>query len=144
LPIGERVSYVRKDVLRLSQVAFAKRLGVSDRTVKRWETSYIAPTRANAEKIAELAGLEPELFFPDAIEPDTDRTAEELSQIRAILAELRGQIDRILEREVGLASLVDKQMTLLEKQSRLLEAIEAAVDPPAGGAAKPGPAQGRK
>lgn len=63
LLIHKRVAATR-DGLRLSQIEFGKKVGVTERTVKRWESeSGDLPRRENAERIGELAGRPAELYY---------------------------------------------------------------------------------
>lgn len=133
LPIGERISYVRGK-LKLTQVGFAKSIGVSERTVKRWEKGFIPPTRTNAEKIAAEAGLDPGLFYPDdTVNPEPDPILPALAEIKDTLAdmnrqrdEFRADLNRQLSSQTGLLSELGVTQARLDKTAEAL--VSAAED----------------
>lgn len=155
LPVGERVVYVRKKILGVTQAGFARQVGVSERTVKRWETSFIAPSRTNAEKIAELANVAAELFYPDDAEPETDRATEAVGEVKDLLADWTAQASALLQQ---MKETLETQTQFLEQmaanqaasaerladQADLLRAVSAEVAALREERAKRRPAQRRK
>jgi transcriptional regulator with XRE-family HTH domain len=131
LPFGERIRYVRLEILRINQGAFAKRVGVSVRTVNRWEASFIAPSRENAEKIAALANLAAELFYPDdTVEPDP------IVEVRQMLTTMEERFMTVSEKTLETLVEIQEQVA---RQTALLAAIEAklGVEPNRSGGPKP-------
>jgi transcriptional regulator with XRE-family HTH domain len=133
LPTGDRIRYVRREMLGVNQEAFAKRVGVSVRTVKRWEASFIAPTRDKAEKIAALANLASELFYPDEsveAEPIVE-IREMLKTLGETITSLEETFTAVSERMVGTLAEMENQLaqqtSLLARQTALLELLEAKV-----------------
>jgi transcriptional regulator with XRE-family HTH domain len=56
--------YLRKR--KMSQVEFAKRVGVTANTVNRWIQGELVPQRRNMERLIEETGgeIRPDCFFP--------------------------------------------------------------------------------
>lgn len=126
LVIGERVRYVRTVICKESQEAFARRLGVSDRTIKRWEASFVAPSREHAEKLAGIAEVPVDLFFPEAVEDEsTDKVEKLLLEIRSMF---RDWIEEARTVQQLMARNQKAAGELLRKQTGLLEDIAATVE----------------
>lgn len=49
------LAYVRNHVFKLSQLEFAKLVGVNQSTVSRWEAGRLDPSRSEMEAIRKLA-----------------------------------------------------------------------------------------
>jgi transcriptional regulator with XRE-family HTH domain len=62
--IGRRIQAARK-ARSITQTALAKRLGVADAQVSRWENGRAMPTPDTLERIASELGVEAEQFFFD-------------------------------------------------------------------------------
>ena len=122
LTFGERIRYVQREMLRINQAAFATRVGVSVRTVKRWEASFIAPSRDKAAKIAELANVASELFYPDdAVEPDP------IIEVRQMIANMEKMLVTVTRE---MLETLQEMTGQLERQTDLLALLEAKVDEP--------------
>jgi len=86
VPLRERVLYVRKK-LGLTQVALAARLGVTDRTVKGWESvdeKRGPPDAKNAAALSQMSGVPAWLFMTP---PPLELTIAE---------EINGKLDLLL------------------------------------------------
>lgn len=127
LPFGDRIRYVRRDILGVNQEAFARRVGVSPRTVRRWEASFIAPSREKAEKIAALADLASELFYPDdTVEPDPNvEVRQMLVALEKTVAGLEAGFTTVAERMIATLAEMEVQ---LARQTDLLQAIGKKVE----------------
>lgn len=123
LPIGERIRHVRREILGVTQEAFARQLGVSGRTVKRWEASFIAPTRENAEKIAALANLASEIFYPDETEE-----SEPIIELRQMITGMEKMLVTVTREMIETLGEMSAQ---LARQTDLLAKLEEKVDDPA-------------
>lgn len=117
LLLHQRIRKTREG-LALSQAKFAKAVGVSERQVKRWESSTNQPEKANGEKIAELAERPPNLYTPreeelenpairleavlgvlgERIEHLDNGAAKGLREVRAAIRELRNAVHELATR----------------------------------------------
>lgn len=75
---AERIRQARTEA-RLSQVAFAERIGASVRTVIRWERGATAPTHRQLPLIAEATGKPAGFFVEDEVaDPARSRHGDDL------------------------------------------------------------------
>lgn len=109
--------------------ALAERTGIQPATISGYNTGRLNLTLNAARRIALALDVTIyDLGAPAEIEMDGSPLLRQLAEIRSVLDELVSQLAQVLQRETGLAALVDKQATLLEQQTHLLESIEARVD----------------
>lgn len=108
----------------LSQEKAAARAGVTGRQWQRWESGKSEPYLRNLEAVASAFDI-PVSRFIDVSEQEG--TTSSLDQVEAIAAEFR-PITELIVAEVKRNRLeIEQQNQLLERQSKLLAKIEAAI-----------------
>lgn len=91
--------------------------------MKRWEASFIAPTRENAEKIAALASLASEIFYPDETEE-----SEPIIELRQMITGMEKMLVAVTREMIETLGEMSAQ---LARQTDLLAKLEEKVDDPA-------------
>ena len=113
LTLGQRI-YLARTAARLTQAEVARRLGISERTISRWEVGRFGPTPKMAERLlrtfdgiddaayrslAESLGLDPLLRARDAALDAALVRAGELADARP--SGLRAAIAHVLEQALA-------------------------------------------
>lgn len=125
MSLPERIRAVRIAHEDGTQRAFAEKIGVTTRSVIRWENNKQVPTRAHAAEIAAIHGLPLELF--------TGQTAEQTMAIHErVFAELESmRRDMRTEMDAFRAEIRDQvREDFAELLVRALKADRDADDPP--------------
>ncbi len=63
--IGEKIKFLRKNILQLNQGEFARKLNVSRLTVRNWECGYSKPVPENIKAISVLTHVIPDFLVFD-------------------------------------------------------------------------------
>ena len=99
---------------RLTQPELAQRIRVSSQQISRWERGIQRPNRDNIKLLADELGLDVNDLLGLALEAQ----AEELTEMRRDLADVRRDRDLLLEKLEELARRIEAATERLETESK--------------------------
>jgi len=99
---------------RLTQPELAQRIRVSSQQISRWERGIQRPNRDNIKLLADELGLDVNDLLGLALEAQ----AEELTEMRRDLADVRRDRDLLLEKFEELARRIEAATERLETESK--------------------------
>jgi transcriptional regulator with XRE-family HTH domain len=128
--VGPNLRLARERV-HLPKARAALRIGISERQLTRWEKGEVLPRWENLESAADVYGIDPaELAHDeDPSEEEAPRLTDQVSALRAEIAEMHEQLAAVLE--------------LFSTADQLAAAIERRRDAAEGGSPLPAPAVSR-